>query len=157
MGLASQFGNENPNYQCKNCGHTMALYAPCCPRCLDKTLIQVKTEKVPEGFRRPDAKGSDTPKASNPIVPVAVLTVILAIAIAASGMFAPPRPTVIQTEPPKTTVKPSSTRVSSSQSKRVKRPSRPVVSKSPGSSPAVSKPATPMKLWEASGDDEGDN
>jgi hypothetical protein len=156
MGLASQFGDQGAGYKCKNCGHTVALYTPCCPKCLDSALV--KTEKAPEKFKNTVKEESrESTQPGNPVAPFAALAIILALAVAAYNYFSPPPPAITRTEPSPTrsTARPqarSSTRVSN-QSKR----SKPVVSKTPRSTAASSptpKPATPMKLWEASSDDE---
>lgn len=155
MGLANQFGENPAAYKCKNCGHTLALYAPCCPKCLDKSLVQVKTEKSnKEGFRREAEDSRDTKTPGNPVVSVVALAIILGLAYAAYSMFAPrpesrtePAPTVGTTVRPQTRP-----RVSTKRNKR----SSPVVSRTPAASTSSStpRPTTPMKLWEAGSDDE---
>lgn len=155
MGLANQFGGNQAAYQCKNCGHTLALYAPCCPKCLDKTLVQVKTEKSKEGFRREAEASRETPKTGNPVASIAGLAIILGIAAGVYYYFSPPRPeSITRTEPPRIVAPIRSVRVSNQSSKRTKR-SNPVVSKTRPVPASTPKPTTPMKLWEASSDDEG--
>jgi hypothetical protein len=160
MGLASQFGDQ-ANYKCKSCGYTMALYAPCCPRCLDTELI--KTEKVQGKFKNTVSEESrETPKQGHPVVPFVVAAIVLVIGLAVSNRFAPPRPeSITRTEPAPNiggTAKPrASARVSNNQSSKRTKRSNARSAKAPGSSTASSsaaRPATPMKLWEASSDDE---
>ncbi len=162
MGLANHFGDQA--YQCKSCGHKMALYAPCCPVCLNKTLAPIKTDKVPEGYRANNVETSDTSKPASPIAPIVGLLIILAIGITASYIFAPPKTeSTIRPDPAaavESTPKAQPVRVSNYQSnKHNKHPNtRPVVAKTHAASTAsfsAPKPVTKMKLWEASSDDEG--
>ncbi len=149
MGLASHFGDQAA-YKCKKCGQTVALYTPSCPRCLDNTLV--KTEKAPEAFRTVKEEIRDTRKPVHPVVPFAALVIVVALAVAVSTMFAPPRPeSMTKPEPrPKVGSTAKSVHISNNQSSK-----RSKNSKAHGVSTATPKPATPMKLWEAGSDDEG--
>lgn len=153
MGLASHFGDQ-ASYKCKNCGYTMTLYAPCCPKCLDTALI--KLEKSPEKFKNTVNEDSrESTKSVHPAVPFVALAALVAIAVAGFMTFAPPRPE-LKTDPgPRvgSTARPPSSSVRVSNNRAIKR-SRPVISKTRStSSSSAPKPATPMKLWEASGDE----
>ena len=166
MGLASHFGGEQAAYQCKKCGHTMTLYAPRCPLCLNKTITQVKTEKSPEAFRAVTEAKEQASKPGPSVVPFAALAIVLALAAAAFTMFGQPRPeSITRTDPsPKvgSTAKSRSSRMPVSNnhsSKRTKRSNAVTAKPRGGSTPGSSTPApaTPMKLWEASSDDEGES
>lgn len=173
MGLANQFGDQGA-YKCTNCGHKVALYAPCCPRCLDNTLV--RTEPTPERYRPVTREVSmETERETHPLSSIAVLAIILAIAFAVAIKFSPPpsgsitrpemAPSVVSTPTEKPRVS-STARVSNNQpGKRSK--NTPPVSKTnrpstTGSLPDLppakpARPATPMKLWEESSDDASGN
>lgn len=172
MGLANQFGDQGA-YKCTNCGHSVALYSPSCPRCLDNTLVRI--EKTPEKYRpvtEREVTGEPIKPSGNPIATFAVLAIILALALYISNKFVPQARTdsMTTTEPSSsvvstTTSKPpvsSSVRVSNNQSAKHSKNPRPVSTinrvSTPGSAPALptARPARPMKLWEDSSDDAGD-
>lgn len=162
MALANHFGDQ-AGYKCKNCGLTVALYAPLCPRCMDNTLVQI--ERGPEKYR--PGIGTDqnpeTKKEAHPLVPVAVLAIVLALAVTLYNKFGPPKtepmtrteytPTVESTPaaPPHV----STVRVSNNKHSKPSN-TRPVAKahvSTPASSSPAAKPATPMKLWTESSDE----
>ena len=173
MGLANQFGEQGA-YKCTNCGHSVALYSPSCPRCLDKTLVRI--EKTPEKYKpvreNEPSRETDTQQ-GNPLALIAVLAIVMAIALAVSKSFISTTPNL---EPMKTTQpavsdvsapasRPGSSntvRVSNQSSKHSKN-TRPLTKitrdSTSGSAPnsASARPAArPMKLWENSSEDEGE-
>ncbi len=170
MALANQFGDQAA-YKCTNCGQTVALYSPSCPRCLDNTLVQVE-KKTPEKYRPVTQVSGESTKQGHPLVPVAALAIIMALAVALYNRFGPPRTESMTKTEPIPTLESTSTAPQVSSTVRVsKNPpvkhskpsnSRPVSKtqrvSAPGSISAApaAKPATPMKLWQESSDDSGD-
>ncbi len=165
MGLANHFGDQA--YQCKSCGHKMALYAPCCPVCLNKSITAVKTEtRSGEAFRTADQEIGETRKPDTPVATYVGLAVLAAICLAVLTMFSPPRPASVAKPDLSPKIEESTARSQANSSsvlassRRNKHPNiRPVVSRAHVSTARSStpKPVTPMKLWEASSDDEGGN
>lgn len=153
MGLASQFGGDDAAYQCGQCGTKVALYTPCCPKCLNKTLTPVKkVEKAQPGFQRANQGDREAKKTASP---VAGLLIIVAIAAGVYFMVSQPKPEAVTRPDPGPTV---TTRPQARPRVTQKRIKRPTVSKAPAGSTASStpKPVKQMKLWEATSDDVGE-
>lgn len=156
MGLAGSFGDQN--YQCKNCGHTMALYSPHCPKCLNKDLTKIKVEKGPGATsNRPSQEVADH---NAPGVPSAssfgIVAGILVLFVALYTLFAKPGPQSVQDRSVQPVSRPERTSTRASQPvrhapvRRAATPSRPA-----NSNFTTATPARPMKLWQVT-DSSGD-
>jgi hypothetical protein len=161
MGLAGVFGDQA--YVCKNCGHSMTMYAPHCPICLNKSFTRVENQKRPGPSGTVIEEVRETPKPRSPLIPYAAVAIVLAVFVALYNIFAPPRPQSAQTNA-NSTARPE---VSSSSVRIHDRPIRHINHANPHAAAqptrihtaAASSPAThtraPMKLWKVSPDADG--
>lgn len=150
MGLSGSFGNQN--HICKNCGHTSALYSPNCPVCLSEDVNRPqKANSKPEQADKKSAEPEH--RAGLPLVPLAVVAVVLTIAAGAYTMLNPSQPEPVSTkvleparpDPPRRVVRTVKRNVSpAKQGPRVRSTA------SAGPSPR----RAPMKLWTVTPDSE---
>lgn len=163
MSLGGSFGNQA--YVCSTCGHTMTLYAPHCPSCLNNTLNRVNNTKMPPGNATSvHATGQAPASESRPAVAVPLCILALVCAVGAYSMFIAPHPDPAPGKDAAAAAR-TETHVSSSASSNsqpirhirhfaVRAASQPVVRthsaavSTAASSNAIAPRRAPMKLWE---------
>ncbi len=152
MGLSGSLGNQG--YSCESCGHSMTLYAPHCPVCLNKMLSKPQNTKVAGPTRQASNDTGEIGEQKGSSIPFGLLVAVLAAAVGAYVMFGPKQ---VPNGAGESTARPDVSSSSKRVTNPISRPSRPrksikqpsVVQASRTPSVSTSRRVAPMKLWEA--------
>ncbi len=163
MSLAGSFGDQA--YVCNKCGHGMALYAPHCPKCLNRSLTRVKQDRQLRGAQATTETAEERPKGRS-VVSYAIVAAVLALLAIGYYKYTAPKDESVAT--PGEFTKPTDpapvTAVPKHAVKHLPRAATTTSSKPPGKARNAASPsgpapraAAPMKLWQSTqGDDSSD-